>query len=134
MLDHLGLNVPHLEAAKSHYDELMPLLGMEPFFITEDEFSYQPAGGKPGTRLFFYRAPLPNDYVRKNVGLQHVAFRARTREQVDGAHGKALELGCETLFSPRLFPEYHEHYYASFWFDPHGFLLEIVCHKPPDGQ
>jgi hypothetical protein len=29
-----------------------------------------------------------------------------------------------------MFPHYHENYYASFWFDPHGFLLEIVCHKP----
>ena len=130
MLDHLGLNVPDLGAAKSYYDKLMPFMGMEPFFITEDEFSYQPADGKPGTRLFFYRAPLPNGYVRKHEGLQHMAFRARSRDQVDDAHGKALELGSEILFSPRLFPKYHENYYASFWFDPHGFLLEIVCHKP----
>lgn len=130
MLDHLGLNVPDLASAKSYYDELMPFLGMEPFFITEEEFSYQPAGGKPGTRLFFYRAPLPNEYERKNVGFQHLAFRARTRDQVDDAHGKALELGSDVLFSPRLFPQYHENYYASFWFDPHCFLLEIVCHKP----
>ena len=134
MLDHLGLNVPDLGAAKSYYDELMPSLGMEPFFTTEDEFSYQPAEGKPGTRLFFYPAPLPNGYVRKHVGLQHRAFRARTRDQVDDAHGKALELGSEILFSPRLFPQYHENYYAAFWFDPHGFLLEIVSHKPQAGR
>lgn len=130
MLDHLGLNVPDLEAARAYYDELMPFLGFEPFFATEDQFSYQPANGKPGTRIFFYRAPLPNDYVRKHVGLQHLAFRARTRGQVDDAHSRALEFGSEVLFSPRMFPHYHEHYYASFWFDPHGFLLEIVCHKP----
>lgn len=134
VLDHIGLNVPDLEAAKNYYDMLMPFLGMEPFFTTDDEFSYRPAGGKPGTTVFFYRAPLPNEYVRKNVGLQHLAFRARTREQVDGAHGKALEIGSEILYSPRLFPQYHQDYYASFWFDPHGFLLEIVCHKPTAGQ
>ena len=129
MLDHLGLNVPDLEAARAYYDELMPFLGFEPFFATEEQFSYQPAAGKPGTRIFFYRAPLPDDYVRKHVGLQHLAFRARTRGQVDDAHGRALEIGSEVLFGPRMFPQYHEHYYASFWFDPHGFLLEIVCHK-----
>ena len=131
MLDHLGLNVPDLEAAKAYYDAVMPLLGFEPYYITADEFSYQPAGGKPGTRIFFYRAPVPNEYVRKHVGLQHLAFRARTREQVDEAHSKAVELGSDVLFSPRLFPQYHENYYGSFWFDPHGFLLEVVCHKPP---
>ena len=130
MLDHVGLNVPDLRAARAYYDTLMPFLGFEAFFATEDEFSYQPAGGKPGTRIFFYGSPLPNKYVRKHVGLQHLAFRGRTREQVDDAHEKALELGSQILFSPRLFPQYHENYYASFWFDPNGFLLEIVCHKP----
>ena len=131
MLDHLGLNVPDLGKAKPYYDELMPLLGFEPFFATDDQFSYQPAGGKPGTRIFFYRAPLPDEYLRKHVGLEHLAFRARTRDRVDEAHAKALEMGSEILFGPRLFPQYHESYYASFWFDPHGFLLEIVCNKPP---
>lgn len=134
MLDHLGLNVPDLESAKSYYDAMAPLLGLEPFFAADDQFSYQPEGGKPGTRIFFYRAPLPDEYVRKRPGLQHLAFRARTREQVDAAHEKAIEMGSEVLFSPRLFPQYHADYYASFWFDPHGFLLEIVCHKPPAGQ
>lgn len=130
MLDHLGLNVPDLEAAKSYYDVLMPFLGFEPFFVTEDEFSYQPAGGKPGTRIFFYRAPQPDGYIRKRVGLQHIAFRARIRSQVDDAHAASVSLGSEVLYAPKIFPDYHENYYASFWFDPHGFLLEIVCHKP----
>ena len=132
MLDHIGLNVPDLAAAKSYYDAIMPSLGMEPFFMTDVEFSYRPAGEKPGTTIFFYPAPLPNNYVRKNVGLQHLAFRARSRSQVDDAHAKALELGSRVLFDPQLFPKYHRNYYASFWFDPHGFLLEIVCHKADD--
>ena len=129
MIDHIGINVADLSAAKSYYDSLMPYLGFEPFFATGEQFSYQPADSKPGTRIFFYPAPLPNEYVRKNVGLQHLAFRARTRTEVDDAHAKAVELGSEVLFRPQLFPQYHEAYYASFWFDPHGFLLEIVCHK-----
>ena len=130
MIDHIGLNVPGLAAARIYYDALMPSLGYEPFFESDDQFSYRPAGEKPGTTIFFYAAPLPNDYIRKNVGLQHLAFRARTRNQVDDAHAKAVELGSEIRFSPQLFPQYHQHYYATFWFDPHGFLLEIVCNKP----
>ncbi|HYI44646.1 MAG TPA: VOC family protein [Actinomycetota bacterium] len=129
MLDHIGLNVPDLASAKIYYDAMMPSLGLEPFFVTDEEFSYRPAGEKPGTTIFFYLAPLESEYVRKHVGLQHLAFRARTRSQVDAAHEKAIELGSPILFSPQLFPKYHKDYYASFWFDPHGFLLEIVCHK-----
>lgn len=130
MLDHLGLNVADLAAAKRYYDAIMPKLGFEPFFATAEEFSYQPAEGKPGTRIFFYPAPQPNGYVRKQVGVEHLAFRARTRAQVDEAHAKAVELGSTILYPPQMFPQYHENYFASFWFDPHGFLLEIVCHKP----
>jgi catechol 2,3-dioxygenase-like lactoylglutathione lyase family enzyme len=128
----MGLNVPELAPAKSYYDVMMPSLGFEPFFATADQFSYQPAEGKPGTRIFFYSAPTKAEYVRKHPGLQHLAFRARTRSQVDDAHARACDLKSEILFEPQLFPQYHESYYAAFWFDPHGFLLEIVCHKPAD--
>jgi catechol 2,3-dioxygenase-like lactoylglutathione lyase family enzyme len=131
MLDHVGVNVPDLAAAKTYYDVMMPLLGFEPFFITEKEFSYQPAGGKPGTRMFFYSAPDKDAYSRRRVGLQHLAFRARERTEVDVAHARAVEFGNDIIFEPQLFPKYHEHYYASFWHDPHGFMLEIVCHKAP---
>ena len=129
MIDHIGLNVPDLQAAKSYYDMLMPSLGYEPFFAAEDQFSYHPAGGRPGTTVFFYPAPIASEYVRKHVGLEHLCFRARTRGEVDDAHAKAVELGSRILYGPQLLPQYHEHYYAAFWFDPHGFLLEIVCHK-----
>jgi catechol 2,3-dioxygenase-like lactoylglutathione lyase family enzyme len=130
VIDHIGLNVPNLQSAKSYYDVLMPFLGYEPFFSADEQFSYRPADEKPGTMVFFYVAPLESEYVRKGVGLEHLAFRARTRSQVDAAHSKALEVGSRILFSPQLFPQYHASYYASFWFDPHGFLLEIVCNKP----
>lgn len=36
---------------------------------------------------------------------------------------------AEILFGRQLLPKYHENYYATFWFDTHGFLLS-VCHKP----
>ena len=54
MLGHLGLNVPDLRAAKTYYDAVMPLLGFDEFLTAEDEFGYRPAGGRPGTYLFFY--------------------------------------------------------------------------------
>ena len=51
-LDHLGINVPDVRAARSYYDELMPLVGFASFFAGDDWFSYAPADG-PGTQLFF---------------------------------------------------------------------------------
>ena len=51
MIDHIGLNVPDLGSAKSYYDNIMPSLGYEPFFATNEQFSYRPAGEKPGTMV-----------------------------------------------------------------------------------
>ena len=32
-----------------------------------------------------------------------------------------------SIKEPREFPEYGEHY-ATYFLDPHGFMLEVVCH------
>jgi len=30
--------------------------------------------------------------------------------------------------APQAFPQYPPPYYATFWLDPFGFMLEAVCH------
>lgn len=128
-LGHLGLGVPDLPRAKEYYDALMPLLDFEPFFATDAEFSYQPLGGKPGTRIFFYPALEESDYNRHRTGLQHLAFMVKTRRAVHAVHKWAAARGDEILHEPQEFPQYHAGYYATFWLDPHGFMLEAVCHR-----
>jgi catechol 2,3-dioxygenase-like lactoylglutathione lyase family enzyme len=128
-IGHLGLNVPDLEVARAYYERLMPALELELFLSDADQFAYRPAGGKPGTFLFVYRALSAGDYSRDRAGLQHVAFMVRTRSAVDHVHQLVRELGSEVLHEPRHFPEYPQPYYATFWLDPHGFMLEAVCHR-----
>jgi catechol 2,3-dioxygenase-like lactoylglutathione lyase family enzyme len=132
MLGHLGVNVPDLRAAKVYYDVVMPLLGFQEFVSAENEFAYRPAGGKPGTYLFFYPAAETSSYSRHHTGLQHLAFMVGSRTSVDDVHRFASELagqvGGRVLHEPRHFPEYPPPYYATFWLDPWGFMLEAVCH------
>ena len=128
MLGHIGLNVPDLEAAQAYYDDLMPLLGFEVFLAADDQCAYRPAGGKPGTYLFLYPAADPMPYSREKSGLQHLAFMARSRGDVDRVHRHVLSVGGTVIHPPRTFPEYPPPYYATFWLDPHGFMLEAVCH------
>jgi len=130
-LGHLGLNVRDLARAKSYYDKFLPLVGFEPFFATEEEFAYRPAGGRPGTYLFFYPALIDADYSRHRPGLQHLAFIVKTRDEVHRAHDWARDQGAVVLHEPQEFPQYHPGYYAAFWDDPDGVMLEVVCHKPP---
>jgi catechol 2,3-dioxygenase-like lactoylglutathione lyase family enzyme len=128
MLGHLGINVPDLVRAKSYYDELMPLVGFEPFPAAQGEFAFRPAGGKPGTFLFFYPAVEDGPYSRHAVGLQHLAFIVKTRTAVHEVHQHVKRVGGEVLHEPQLFPQYPPPYFATFWLDPFGVMLEAVCH------
>jgi catechol 2,3-dioxygenase-like lactoylglutathione lyase family enzyme len=132
MLGHVGLNVPDLGAAKAYYDHFMPLLGFEEFFTAEDEFAFRPTGGKPGTYLFFYPATEAGDYSRKRGGLQHLGFSVKSRSAVRQVHSAVLEVGSEVLHPPQDFPQYPPPYFATFWLDPFGFMLEAVCHYDRD--
>lgn len=133
MIGHLGLNVPDLAAARAYYDSLLPRLGFEVFVGDDTQHSYRPAGGKPGTFLFLYPSEdAEAPYARERTGLQHLAFMARTRTQVREVHDLVRSLGSKILHPPRDFPQYAPTYYATFWLDPHGFMLEAVCHHDRD--
>jgi catechol 2,3-dioxygenase-like lactoylglutathione lyase family enzyme len=132
MLGHLGINVPDLDAARHYYGEIMPLLDFEVFLDSPDEFAYKPARDKRGTYLFFYAAAQLHDYSRHEPGLQHVALMVPTRSAVHAVHRRVIELGSEILFPPQGFPQYQPPYFATFWLDPFGFMLEAVCHHDRD--
>jgi catechol 2,3-dioxygenase-like lactoylglutathione lyase family enzyme len=128
MLGHIGINVPDLVAARSYYEVLMPLLDFEVFFETRDEFAYMPAAGKRGTFLFFYPATGSATYSRINAGLQHLAFMVPNRQRVREVYDTALALGSREVHAPQEWAQYPPPYFAAFWLDPFGVMLEAVCH------
>lgn len=132
MLGHIGLNVADLAQAQVYYDALLPLLGFERFLAADDQCAYKPAGGKPGTYLFLYPAADPTPYSPDKTGLQHLAFMVRSRGDVDLVHRHVLSVSGEVIHPPRVFPEYPPPYYATFWLDPVGIMLEAVCHHDRD--
>jgi hypothetical protein len=62
-----------------------------------------------------------------------VESRAIVREAYEWARAhKAI-----ILRRPRIFPEYGPDFYATFWLDPHGIMLEAVSYapeEPPAGE
>jgi len=125
-IDHIGIGVPDLAAAKRFYDELMPIIGLTQWFPTSPsgEFNYGPDGGG-GSQLFFYQALEPSQHSRHGTGLQHLSFMVESRAIVRDAHAWAVRKGCEIVHAPRDFPEYGVHF-AAFFLDPHGIMLEVV--------
>jgi catechol 2,3-dioxygenase-like lactoylglutathione lyase family enzyme len=136
VLGHIGINVPDLDAARRYYGTVMPLVGFEVFLDADDEFAYRPMAGKPGTYVFFYPSAEQARYSRHQTGLQHLAFMVRTRSAVTAVHTAVIELAAQSsgrvLHEPRVFPQYPQPYFATFWLDPWGLMLEAVCHHDRD--
>ena len=114
----------------------MPLVGFEKYVDADDEFAYRPAAGKPGTYLFFYPSAEQSRYSRHQTGLQHLAFMVRTRSAVHTVHTVVAELaarsGGRVVHEPQVFSQYPQPYFATFWLDPWGVMLEAVCHHDRD--
>jgi glyoxylase I family protein len=82
----------------------------------------QPGSGSLGLR----QAAVEQPFELYAPGLHHIAFAVAAREDVDAAHAAAIAAGADVLHAPRLWPEYRDDYYATFFLDPDGFRLEVA--------
>lgn len=126
-VEHFGIGVPDVQAAKEYYDKLMPMLGFKPCF----DNGYCPDDWQ-GAQIFLYESGEAA-YSRRQPGLDHIAFLVPTRADVRRVHGWVIDRGDRVLVSPKPFPEFGEHCFATYFLDPHGFKLEVVCHTPTVG-
>ncbi len=132
VLGHLGVNVPDLATAAAYHGDLMPLLGYEPFLTTDDTAAFMPSGGRRGAYFFLYPAMEEGDVSRQRPGLQHLAFIVPTRAAVRDVHAHVVGAQSQVLHPPQEWPQYPPPYYATFWLDPFGIMLEAVCHHDRD--
>jgi catechol 2,3-dioxygenase-like lactoylglutathione lyase family enzyme len=132
VLGHLGVNVPDLARAAAYYGPLMPFLGYEPFPTAEDAIAFMPSGGKRGAYLFLYEATEEGNYTRERTGLQHLAFIVPSRSAVHRVHAHVTGVGSTVVHPPQSWPQYPPPYFAAFWLDPFGIMLEAACHHDRD--
>ena len=62
-------------------------------------------------------------------GFHHLARAVERKVDVDLAYEAAVAAGAEILHAPRLWPVYHDNYYATFFQDPDGFRLEVAASR-----
>jgi catechol 2,3-dioxygenase-like lactoylglutathione lyase family enzyme len=67
------------------------------------------------------------------VGLEHLAFYVDTREEVDAAYRRCLEMGARIHYPPEADRDI-EGYYELFVFDPDGIRVEVACGPPSDAD
>jgi glyoxylase I family protein len=124
MLDHLRLTVRDVEASRALYDPVMRCLGFEPVGREDDGVAW----GRGEQWLILTPATRDGAHDAAAPGLHHIAFTAGSRDVVERAHALAVSAGAEILDPPQEF-DYEPDYYATFFRDPDGFKLEVVCRR-----
>jgi catechol 2,3-dioxygenase-like lactoylglutathione lyase family enzyme len=131
-ISHLDLNVGDPVASVRFYALVLGHLGYvrEPVDEERSRWSLEYAGGArfeievrpPAQR------PASDRHDRYRPGIDHLAFHAASRADVDALHEKLLAAGHPVVEPPREY-DYSPGYYAVAFDDPSGIRLEVV-HDP----
>ena len=120
---HVILTVSDWQKSRAFYAELLPFLGMKKV-NDGNNFLYH-VGGR--TALGIQRCASEHTgapFVQNRVGLHHLCFRARSREDVDKVAGKLRSMGAHIDRGP-LEGDWAPGYYFFVFEDPDGIRLEV---------
>ena len=128
MLDHTGIVVGDLAAARRFYDAVAKALGLATVSNSPQSFLFGKSREEPIPYLWIGTL-RPSYWVegsRPGLNQMHIAFVAESRAMVDEFYRAALANGGSDAGPPGLRPEYDAHYYGAFVRDPDGNKLEAV--------
>ena len=119
---HIQLTVSDMKRSVPFYRTLLHSLEMVTLRDTPEYFYC--IGGRTGVGI----APVAPEFReeafnQRRLGLHHVCFRARSREDVDAIHQTALSLGAKIIRAPRE-DSWAPGYYSVLFEDPDGIRLE----------
>lgn len=127
---HIQITAGDFSKSKPFYEKLLPFLGLK--VVMDTPTAFYGVGGRTG---FLVSEAAPEHrgerFVQRRVGLHHVCFRARSREDVDAAHAFLQEIGATIVHGPQV-DGFAPGYYSILFEDPDGVRLEIN-HVPGRG-
>ena len=108
---HVILTVSQYDAAKPFYGQLMPALGLENIFDGENMCYFV------GARTALGIQPCLPEYAGESfkqgrVGLHHICFRARSREDVDQVDGLLRDMSARIVSPAKGGPWAPGYYYV----------------------
>jgi len=132
-LGHVDLVCRDLERSLAFYAAVFEPLGLQAPVLFD---------GERGEQIRYLRFPQPGSgsiglrpaqdaqpFELYAPGVHHLALTVESPGDVDAAHRTAVELGGHVLHAPRLWPQYHPRYYATFLLDPDGFRVEVAASR-----
>jgi catechol 2,3-dioxygenase-like lactoylglutathione lyase family enzyme len=132
-LGHIDLVCCDLERSLEFYATVFGRLGLAEPFLVEGERGEQihylrfPTAGSGSLGL--RQALDEQTFELYAPGFHHVSFVVESREDVDAVHASVEAAGGEVLHAPKLWPQYHPAYYATFFLDPDGFRIEVASSR-----
>lgn len=120
---HIQITAGRYDVAREFYGKLLPFLGLKQ--VLDNDYGYYCVGGRTGVLI---SKPAPEHegerFVQQRVGLHHVCFRARSREDVDEAYAFIQTLNVPIIHGPQK-DGWAPGYYSILFEDPDGVRLEL---------
>ena len=125
MIAHTGVPVTDYQKSKAFYEKALAPLGYK------NNMDYGEAGGfNDGKNTDFWIGTAEADKVAKT----HVAFEAKSKDQVESFYKAALAAGGKDNGEPGYRKEYWPGYYAAFVYDLDGHNIEAVWYDYSRGS
>lgn len=120
---HIQLTVNDLQRAMPFYEEVLAFMGMQAV-VKNPEFLYM-IGGR--TAVAIARSSAENRdaaFDQRRIGLHHVCFRSRSREDIDALYAFLRERNVRIVHPPEE-GTWAPGYYSLLFEDPEGIRLEV---------
>ena len=126
MLHHIEINVSNLKKSAEFWGWFLQELGYTPFQTWDKGFSYK----EGNTYIVFVQTEdrfMDIPYHRGRTGLNHLAFHAESKEQVDEMTRKLKARGIPILYEDRHPYAGGPEHYAVFFEAPDWVKVELVA-------
>lgn len=130
MLHHVEINTSNLKRSREFWGWLLTELGYEQYQEWNSGISWR----QNGTYLVFVQTEerfLGLPYHRRATGLNHLAFHAASRQQVDEMASELKKRGIPVLYEDKYPYAGGPSHYAVFFEDPDRIKVELVA---PDNE
>ncbi len=126
-IDHIFIPVRDLAAAEAFYDKVMPVLGFRKGPVSD---KVSPRTRYDNRHLTYWIVLRGDAETSAEPGAEagapsHLCFRVVDQEAVDRACRELRTAGIDAT-EPQTYTQYSPDYYATFFSDPDGLLLEVI--------
>ncbi|MGM1045938.1 MAG: VOC family protein [Bacillota bacterium] len=126
MLHHVEINISDLNQSREFWGWLLTELGYHPYQEWDSGISWK----QGATYLVFVQTEerfLSHPYHRRRTGLNHLAFHATSRQQVDDMASELKRKGIAVLYEDKYPNAGGLGHYAVFFEDPDRIKVELVA-------